>query len=108
MWYQRRSPRIGGGVQPFVVCIALPWSGLYLFSAEERNTDSPQMAPPIRMMPRRDGELPLPGRISNSHYGSILNVKWFQMYFYLLLLAVLEERFTLTFKSAPALKFYAE
>lgn len=47
-------------------------------------------------------------RISNSHYGLILNVKWCQVYFCLLLLAVLEERFTLTFKLDPDLNFYAE
>lgn len=75
---------------------------------EDRNTESPQMTPPTHRMPKRDGELPLPGRISNSHYGSILNVKWFQMYFHLPLLVVLEERFTLTCKPAPALNIYAE
>ena len=64
------------------------------------------MTPPIHRMPRGDGELPLPDRISNSHYGSVLSVKWFQMY--LLLLAILEARFTLPFKLAPALNFYAE
>lgn len=50
----------------------------------------------------------LPGGVRNSHYGPILNVKWFQMFFYLLLLAVLEEGITLTFKLALALNFYAE
>lgn len=65
------------------------------------------MIPPIHTMRRRDGELLLPDRISNSNYGLILNVKWFQMYFFVAL-AVLEQRFTLTFKLAPALNFYAE
>lgn len=103
---RKEFPSIGRDVQPFVVSIAPPTSGLWPFSTEERNPKSPQMTPPIHSMPRRGGELPLPGRISNGHYGSIWNVKWLQMYLYLLFLDVLEKRFTLALQSAPALNFY--
>lgn len=103
-WPQRSSPSSSRGSQLLVVSVALPSLASSCLLSLSFCSWLLQL---IKCLGGVWSSL-LPGGVRNSHYGAILNVKWFQMFFYLLLLAVLEEGITLTFKLALALNFYAE
>lgn len=48
-WHHRSSQGNSGAGLPFVVCVALPRSGIHLFSAEEGSAESLRAAPPVAL-----------------------------------------------------------